>query len=66
MSPLRDSLTTVLLNKLRSILAESSLGLTCLEEHVIDAQDDWNEGRDAQDVKCWWAIFGHAERQVKP
>jgi len=66
MSPLRDSLTTVLLNKLRSILGESSLGLACLEEHIIDAQDDWNEDRDAQDVKCWWAIFGHAKRPTEP
>ncbi|KXJ91241.1 putative methyltransferase-domain-containing protein [Microdochium bolleyi] len=58
MSPLRDSLTTVLLNRLRSTLAESHLRLSCLEEHVVDAQDDWDEDRDAQPVRCWWAVFG--------
>ncbi|KAH7027728.1 putative methyltransferase-domain-containing protein [Microdochium trichocladiopsis] len=64
MSPLRDSLTSVLLDRLRSTLAKSHLHLVCLEEHIVEAQDDWDEDRDTQQVKCWWAVFGQKTHPV--
>lgn len=58
MVPLRDNTTRSLLATFQHGLAEGSLPLACLEEHILTGQDDWDGDEETQEVECWWGIFG--------
>jgi protein N-lysine methyltransferase METTL21C len=61
MVPQRDETTKGLLGTLRNELAQRTTPLLCLEESVVDGQDDWgheHDDEDTQNVGFWWGIFG--------
>ncbi len=62
MVPQRDEITKGLLATLRDELAHQHSPLQCLEENMVDGQDDWGEDDDDDDGKdrvgFWWGIFG--------
>ena len=61
MVPQRDETTKDLLVTLRDKLAQRAEPLLCLEESVVDGQDDWgheHDDEDTQNVGFWWGIFG--------
>ncbi|KAL2180244.1 putative methyltransferase-domain-containing protein [Thermothelomyces heterothallicus CBS 202.75] len=66
MVPQRDEITRGLLSSLREELGRRPRPLLCLEEGVVDGQDDWGDehGGDDDDgmrnVGFWWGIFGRA------
>ncbi|KAL2136637.1 hypothetical protein VTI74DRAFT_2666 [Chaetomium olivicolor] len=65
MVPQRDETTKGLLQVLRYELAQRASPLLCLEESVVDGQDDWGEDHaddDTQSVGFWWGIFGRSAR----
>jgi hypothetical protein len=64
MVPQRDETTKGLLADLREELARRHHSLCCLEENIVDGQDDWggeNDDSDAQAVGFWWGIFGRGQ-----
>ncbi|KAK4105731.1 hypothetical protein N658DRAFT_417009 [Parathielavia hyrcaniae] len=63
MVPQRDKTTKDLLGLLRKELSRGPNPLLCLEEDVVDGQDDWGEDNDdeTRQVGFWWAVFGRAE-----
>ncbi|KAK4242643.1 hypothetical protein C8A03DRAFT_39984 [Achaetomium macrosporum] len=61
MVPQRDDITKGLLRTLREELMRRPSPLLCLEERIVDGQDDWGEEHgddDTQDVSFWWSLFG--------
>ncbi|KAJ4297037.1 Protein-lysine N-methyltransferase rrg1 [Collariella sp. IMI 366227] len=65
MVPQRDETTKGLLQVLRQELAQRASPLLCVEESIVDGQDDWGEdhaGDDTPPVGFWWGIFGRAPR----
>jgi hypothetical protein len=61
MVPQRDETTKGLLRALREELAGGVSPLLCLEESIVNGQDDWgdeNDDDEMQHVGFWWGIFG--------
>ncbi|KAK4129461.1 hypothetical protein N657DRAFT_76172 [Parathielavia appendiculata] len=65
MVPQRDETTKGLLGVLRKELSRRPNPLLCLDEDVVDGQDDWGEDNDdeTRHVGFWWGIFGRAESE---
>ncbi|KAL2199127.1 putative methyltransferase-domain-containing protein [Corynascus similis CBS 632.67] len=65
MVPQRDETTKALLSGLRDELGRRTSPLLCLEENVVDGQDDWGDEHGDNDgvspVGFWWGIFGRAK-----
>jgi hypothetical protein len=66
MVPQRDEITKGLLASLREeLMSRPNRPLLCLEERIVDGQDDWGDEHDddeTQDVSFWWGLFGRASR----
>lgn len=63
MVPQRDEITKGLLETLRGELARRPSSLFCLEESIVDGQDDWGDDHDddeTQHVGFWWGVFGRS------
>lgn len=61
MVPQRDEITKGLLGTLREELTQRPDPLLCLEESIVDGQDDWGEDHDddgTPQVGFWWGVFG--------
>lgn len=61
MVPLRDEATRRLRDTFRAAMASQAMPLTCIEEGLLDGQDDWGEADDEDTVECWWGIFARAQ-----
>lgn len=64
MVPQRDEITKGLLDALMGVLAQRRDPLVCLEENIVDGQDDWgddNDGDETRHVGFWWGIFGRGQ-----
>ncbi|KAK4154747.1 putative methyltransferase-domain-containing protein [Chaetomidium leptoderma] len=64
MVPQRDEITKGLLCTLREELAQRPHPLLCLEESIVDGQDDWGDEHDHDEmgnVGFWWGIFGRGQ-----
>ena len=58
MVPQRDETTIKLLAAFRSEMDAKTPQLYCLEESLVFGQDDWGEGDEDEQVKCWLGVFG--------
>jgi hypothetical protein len=64
MVPQRDEITKGFLGTLRNELSQRPSPLHCLEEDIVNGQDDWGEDHDDDETRhvgFWWGIFGRAE-----
>ncbi|AEO70250.1 uncharacterized protein THITE_2121426 [Thermothielavioides terrestris NRRL 8126] len=64
MVPQRDSTTERLLGTLKDELARRRSPLICLEENVVEGQDDWGDEHgdgESEAVGFWWGIFRRSQ-----
>lgn len=61
MVPLRDETTKRLLKSFRDAMGRQDPPLTCIEEGILDGQDDWDEAEEGNQVNCWWGIFAREQ-----
>ena len=61
MVPQRDEITKGLLGTLRDELAQRPSPLLCLQESMVNGEDDWGDEHDDDGTQCvgfWWGVFG--------
>jgi hypothetical protein len=65
MVPQRDEITKGLLKCLRKELVSRLSPLVCLEESMVQGQDDWGDEQhgesELQSVGFWWGVFGRVQ-----
>ncbi|TDZ60547.1 Protein-lysine N-methyltransferase EFM2 [Colletotrichum trifolii] len=64
MVPLRDETTRELLKSFREVMNSQTRPLFCIEEGILDGQDDWGDD-ESSPVSCWWGIFAHQPTDIE-